>query len=84
MPPKLQSITNLPLETLLVTVDFRSLYTNIPHSEGIEACRAALNTREVLHLPQRFSTVRLIDLILTKNRFAFVGEYYLQKHGTAI
>ena len=45
---KLQKIKHLPTETLLVTLDVRSLYTNIPHNESIEAFRAALNTRQVL------------------------------------
>ncbi|XP_062610216.1 uncharacterized protein LOC134271997 [Saccostrea cucullata] len=31
--------TCLPDHTLLVTMDVTSLYTNIPHDEGIEACR---------------------------------------------
>ncbi|XP_061188704.1 uncharacterized protein LOC133196871 [Saccostrea echinata] len=31
--------TSLPDHTLLVTMDVTSLYTNIPHDEGIEACR---------------------------------------------
>ncbi|XP_062572166.1 uncharacterized protein LOC134234122 [Saccostrea cucullata] len=31
--------TGLPDHTLLVTMDVTSLYTNIPHDEGIEACR---------------------------------------------
>ena len=45
---RLQTIDNLPPDMLLVTLDVQSLYTNIPHSEGIEACRAVLNTRQVL------------------------------------
>ena len=37
---KLQSVNNLPDNTL-VTLDVMSLYTNVPHSEGTEACRKA-------------------------------------------
>ena len=79
---KLQLITDLPSETLLVTLDVKSLYTNVPHSEGIEACRAALNTRQVLQPPTE-GLIHLIELILTKNSFIFEGEYYLQIHGMA-
>ena len=40
---------NLQLEpeTILVTVDVKSLYTCIPHKDGIDACREALySTKE--------------------------------------
>ena len=80
---KLQNITDLPSETMLVTLDVKSLYTNIPHSEGIEACRTALNTRQVLQPPTE-DLVHLIELILTKNNFVFDGEHYLQIYGTAM
>ena len=31
-------------DTILVTVDVKSLYTYIPHDEGIAACKEALNS----------------------------------------
>ena len=34
---KLLTIGNLPANSLLVTLDVSSLYTNIPHNEGINA-----------------------------------------------
>ena len=48
---KLQSLRSIPDNTLLVTLDVSSLYTNIPHSEGIEACREALNSRVIQQPP---------------------------------
>ena len=48
---KVQSLTNLPSDTLLVTLDVSSLYTNIPHAEGIAACIESLNTRETQSPP---------------------------------
>lgn len=36
---------DLPEETLLVTMDVTSLYTTIPHKEGIEAFREVWETR---------------------------------------
>ena len=48
---KLQNISNLPSEVLLVTLVVKSLYTNIAHDEGIAACKAKLDTRVVLQLP---------------------------------
>ena len=80
---RIETIDNLPSDTLLVTLDVRSLYTNIPHSEGIEACRAALNTRQVLQPPTE-DLIHLIKLILTKNNFTFEEEHYLQIHGTTM
>ena len=43
-------------KSLLVTLDVTSLYTNIPHEEGLDACREALNTREFLILLQMISS----------------------------
>ena len=41
---KLLTIGNLPTNSLLVTLDVSSLYTNIPHNEGINACDHFLRT----------------------------------------
>ena len=68
---------------LLVILDVRSLYTNIPHIEGIEACRELLNTRSVQEPPTE-DIVKLITLILTKNNFSFNYEHYLQLKGMAM
>jgi len=35
-------------ETLLVSLDAMSFYTNIPHEDGIEACREERKTRETM------------------------------------
>ena len=65
---KLDQLGHLPTNAILVTLDVSSLYTNIPHNEGIDACRHYLNTRD-----QSTSTVRtetlcdLIRMILTMN-----------------
>ena len=40
---KLCSISATPNDSLLVTLDVSSLYTNIPHTEGIKATRIHLN-----------------------------------------
>ena len=80
---KLQDLQNIPPNSLLVTLDVSSLYTNIPHDEGIEACREALNSREVLSPPTE-DIINLISSILTKNNFTFDDQHYLQVHGTAM
>ena len=34
-------MTNLPKEAILVTMDVKSLFTNIPHTEGVNAVAKA-------------------------------------------
>ena len=80
---KLQILPPLLPGTLLVTLDVKSLYTNIPHDEGMEACRATLNVRTVQQPPTE-DLVQLVELILTKNNFTFNQEHYLQLHGMAM
>ena len=60
-----------------------SLYTNIPHQEGLDTCREILNQREVLDPPTE-EIVNLTSIILEKNNFSFDGLHYLQKQGTAM
>ena len=43
---KLQDLPALPDNTLLDSLDVFSLYTNLPHAEGIDTCRKALHTGE--------------------------------------
>ena len=43
---KLEHLGKLPENAFLVTLDVSSLYTNIPHNEGIDACCHFLNTRD--------------------------------------
>ena len=80
---QLQKLGPLPDNALLVTLDVSSLYTNIPHNEGIDACRYFLNTRQDKLLPAE-NICDLIRMILTMNNFSFNNEHYLQKHGTAM
>ena len=56
---KLLTISTLPANSLLVTLDVSSLYTNIPHNEGIYACDHFLTTASHKTIP----TTKLCDLI---------------------
>ena len=56
---KLNNIGQLPNGVLLVTVDVTSLYTNIPHKDGIQACSDFLERRT----NPTIKTTRLCDLI---------------------
>ena len=80
---KLKSLNNLPNDILLVTLDVSSLYTNIPHEEGIAACVSALNSRDIQQ-PPTADLVELISVILKRNNFVFGDQHYLQIHGTAM
>ena len=48
---KLLTIGNLPANSLLVTLDVSSLYTNISHKEGINACEHFLRTSSHKTIP---------------------------------
>lgn len=47
---KVESLPNLQKEDFLCTMDVTSLYTNVPHTEGLEALRHFLDQRET-HIP---------------------------------
>ena len=80
---KLLTIGNLPTNYLLVTLDISSLYTNIPHNEGINACDHFLRTCSHNTIPTS-TLCDLIRMILTMNNFSFNDNHYLQIHGTAM
>ena len=80
---KLKLINDLPSNTLLVTLDVSSLYTNIPHNDGINACYHYLSTRPNKTIPSS-TLCDLIRMILTMNNFCFNNNHYLQIHGTAM
>eukprot|EP00105_Crassostrea_gigas_P004177 XP_011417314.1 PREDICTED: uncharacterized protein LOC105320883 [Crassostrea gigas] len=75
--------SGLPDHTLLVTMDVTSLYTNIPHDEGIEACREVWDSRTIQQ-PSTESLLKLLEHVLKLNNFMFNGEHYIQISGTAM
>jgi hypothetical protein len=62
----------MPDHTILVSMDVTSLYTNIPHDEGIEAWREVWSNR----INERPSTNHL-EHVRKFNNFMFNGEHYL-------
>lgn len=80
---KQDSLGPLPPDTLLVSMDVASLYTNIPHQDGIQACEEVWETRTVKDPPTDV-LVRLLTLVLKCNNFEFNGKHYLQVQGTAM
>ena len=63
-----------------------SLYTCIPHSDGVEACIEALVSSTENH-PQWPNTAILsclLEIVLKNNIFEFDGKFYKQLQGTAM
>ena len=77
--------TKVPKNTILVSMDVTSLYTNIPQEEGITT---VCNAYDIFYtnnppIPTNFLK-EMLRLILQENSFQFNGKDYLQIHGTAM
>ena len=79
---KVESI-QLSENPTLVSMDVTSLYTNIPHEDGIEACREVWEQRTHKSPPTE-TLIELLTLVLKSNNFEFNGQNYLQVQGTAM
>ena len=80
-------IKNTPItdNTLLATLDVSSLYTNIPHSEGMDVVCRQYEIHYGPEPPIPVSQLReLIRLILEENSFKFTERQYVQIHGIAM
>lgn len=69
-------------DTFLVTMDVKSLYTNIPNDEGIRATRTFLSRAGKASLIPVIT--KFLWLILTLNNFIFNGIHYLQTNGASM
>ena len=81
---KLKSAKLAHANSYLVTLDVSSLYTNIPHKDGLDACRFFLNKNSSSNDLPVDSMLKLIELVLENNHFQFNSENYMQKMGTAM
>ncbi len=82
---KVESIGILPNMTLLVTLDVKSLYTNIPQWEGLAVIHRILNTKrpgDILLTNQ--DIMRLLHLVLTLNHFEFNDTHWTQLSSVAM
>lgn len=78
--------------TILVTLDVASLYTNIPHDEGVQwVCDFYEETLDHWDLSQlnlnpidKSTLAKLMLFILDNCTFEFNGEYYKQNFGTTM
>ena len=60
---KLKSIKNIPKNSIFVTMDVSSLYTNIDHEEGAQACYEKLETRSNKTVPS--TTLKKSNIVNT-------------------
>uniref|UniRef100_A0A803J8T0 Reverse transcriptase domain-containing protein n=1 Tax=Xenopus tropicalis TaxID=8364 RepID=A0A803J8T0_XENTR len=80
---RLRELGEIPPDSILVTMDVKSLYTIIPHDMGIGATRRALLTDTSSRTPTEF-LLQLLELTLTRNFFRFENSFFLQIAGTAM
>ena len=80
--------TKLPTHCKLASIDVSSLYTNIPHEEGIQSALYFLkNNPDRYKYPEQPNPEilgELINLVLKHNVFEFDEKFYLQIQGTAM
>ena len=76
---KLSSMEDLHRDAILCTIDVVGLYPSIPHDEGLEALRTALNSRE----NRSVSTDTLVELanLVLKIIFLSLMATFLSKLG---
>ena len=64
-------------------MDVKSLYTSIPHEDGLIALHHFLVQRLDTEPPTN-TLIRVAELVLQKNFFSFNGFFYIQKSGVAM
>ena len=80
---KIKKIGRVPKNAILVTMDVSSLYTNIPHREGLNAAARALEARTNRTVPTRV-LIKFLSLVLNLNNFSFNDNNYIQTKGCAM
>ena len=83
----LESLPPLPENAILVTADVTSLYTKIPHEEGIESVLHYMKLHADILTPSAPSphTIGiLLETILKINNLSFMDKHFLQLVGTAM
>ena len=75
----------IPQNTLLVTMDTSSFYTNIPQEQGMQIVYAVYDKFYKSNPPISTRCLREMPrLILEDNSFKFTNKLYPQRHGTAM
>ena len=80
---KVDQLEKVPENSTLVSLDVKSLYTNIPNNEGISAVKKHLDRKKLTNALSIVITT-FLTLILTLNNFVFNCINYLQTNGCAM
>jgi len=85
----IDKVGKLPPNTMLVTFDVTSLYTNIPLPEAERAiARVLTHTRPLASAPTNSSLLKILRIIFSHNIFTFSDgkklNYYLQTSGVSM
>ena len=80
---KIKQVTNLPQNTLLVTCDVESMYTNINNEDGLAAVQFFFNKYPRPDRPSDL-LLNILKVCLASNDFLFLGNFWLQISGTAM
>ncbi|XP_069479435.1 uncharacterized protein [Ambystoma mexicanum] len=78
----LDTLTDINRNDLLVSFDVQSLYTCIPHQDGLEALEWCLLRNECE--ANKTFLMKLSKIILINNYFRYRTQYYLQASGTSM
>ena len=79
---KINGVQNITEDQFLVTLDVKSLFTNIPNHEGIKAAKEPLNSVPKKPIPTKI--IKFLFLIITLKNFVFNGIHYFQTQGCAM
>ena len=66
-----------------IAIDIKSMYSNIPLQEGLDAFEEVLEAREDKTIPTEF-VMKLVKLVMMKNIFTFNNQHWLQLLGTSM
>ena len=80
---KLEKVKHVPQESLLITLDVKSLYTNIVNNEGIKAVEEFYEKYKEKTASTKV-IINFLSLILALNNFVFNCTHYLQTMGCAM
>ena len=80
---KIEQIRDITNNTILVTMDVKSLFTQIPHSEGISPVARTLEKMKESKMSNRV-IIKFLSLTLYLNSFEFNGKHYLQTKGSSM
>ena len=80
----IEGIGRISEGTLMDTFDVESLYTNIPHTGGLQALLHLLQQRDSTLAPSNDCILQHTELLLSHNYFVFESDFFLQIRGVAM